>query len=296
MTEERTQQPYLLYVPSTYTDSQEWPLVVACHGTWPYDTADLQMREWASFGERRGIIIAAPRLAGTKGDFPPPPEQQIVLQSQDEQTILAIVAAVKSRYRIAEHRVFMTGWSAGAYAILHAGLRNPDVFRALAVRQGSFDARFMAAPAERLDPWQRILVIYGKTDLLRDQSKAMLGWLRDQGMHPDEREITGAHRRIDPDLPWRFFQDVTRKYPWIRIRAGADDLTQPLRIRFGVDAAPSAVRQKWFFGDGDESYEASPVHAYAAAGPYEVTVNVTLKNGKTYARRRAVTVLPMPLR
>jgi len=99
------------------------------------------MREWARFAENRDIIVVAPQLVGTKGDFPPEPEKQIALQREDEQAILATVSEIKRKYNIAEEQVFMTGWSAGAYAILHTGLRNPDVFRALAIRQGSFNER-----------------------------------------------------------------------------------------------------------------------------------------------------------
>jgi acetyl esterase/lipase len=288
--EERTQQHYLLYVPSTYSDKHTWPLIVACHGTWPYDTAESQMREWARFAEKTGLIVVAPKLVGTKGDFPPSPDQQIALQRNDEEGILSVVSATKRRYNIAEEQVFMVGWSAAAYAILHTGLRNPDVFRALAIRQGSFDDRFMDVPRERIDAWQRVLVIYGMSDLLREQSLAMLKWLWAAGIHPDEREITGSHRRIDPTLSWHYFRGVVQKTPWVRIRAGAADLAKPQEIRFQFDAIPKALRQKWFFGDGAESPEPSPVHAYAQAGRYEVALNVALQNGKKYTRKRVIDV------
>jgi predicted esterase len=288
--DERTHQPYLLYVPSTYKDNYSWPLLIVCHGTWPYDTAELQMREWAKFGEIRGIIVAAPKLAATKGDFPPPPEKQIELQRGDEEIILAVVAALKRKYTIAEEQVFMTGWSAGGYGILYTGLRNPDVFRALAIRQSSFDARFMDVPQDRIDPWQRVLVIYGKGDPLRDQSMEMLKWLWNAGIHPDEREITGTHRRIDPTLPWAFFRDVVKQNPWVRIRANATDFDKPLEIRFALDAIPKAQKQKWFFGDGAESHDATPVHSYARPGRYEVLVNVAVEGGKKYSRKKVITV------
>lgn len=292
--EVRTQRGYLLYVPSTYSDKVRWPLVVACHGTWPYDTAELQMREWAKFAEERGIIVAAPQLTSTKGDFPPPPERQIVAQRDDEQVILSMVSALKRKYSIAEEQVFMTGWSAGAYAILHTGLRNPDVFRAIAVRQGSFDARFMDLPDAKISRWQRILVIYGMSDLLRDQSIEMIGWLRGRGCYVDEREIAGAHRRIDPSLTWKYFREVVKETPWINLRvqpAAADDRRQ---VRFYVDAVPRVLKQKWFFGDGSESGEVTPVHTYVEPGRYQVTVNVALDNGKKYSRSRVIEVRAQP--
>ena len=294
MTEEQSQHKYLLYVPSIYSDKHAWPVIVACHGTWPYDTAELQMREWARFAETTGIIVIAPKLLGTKGDFPPTPEQQIALQREDEKTILGAVSAVKRRYSVAENEVFMTGWSAGGYSILYTGLRNPDVFRALAIRQGSFDERFMDIPKDMVDPWQKVLVIYGVSDLLRDQSMAMLKWLWAAGIHPDEREITGSHRRIDPALPWKYFRDKAKDSPWARIRATVPDSSKPLEIRFDLDAVPKVVRQKWFFGDGSDSHDASPVHAYAEPGRYEVSVNIAMANGKKYSRKRFVQVDRFP--
>lgn len=293
LTDERTQRAYLLYVPSTYSEKNSYSLVVACHGTWPYDTPDLQMREWAAFAENRGIIVVAPQLTATKGDFPPPPEQQVALQNEDEKALLAIVNSVKRQYRIAEERVFMTGWSAGAYSMLHTGLRNPDVFRAFAIRQGSFDARFMEVPKDRLDRWQRILVIYGTADFLRDQSKAMIQWLRDEGMYVDQEEIPGSHRRIDPKLAWRYFCNIVKEAPWVRVRSYAADAADPRVVRFCLDAVPAAVKTRWYFGDGDESTELSPVHTYQDGGRYEVRLEVQLKDGKKYARKHILRVNPL---
>jgi len=288
--EEQTQQPYLLFVPSNYSDKRTWPLLVVCHGTWPYDTAELQIREWAGFAENKGIIVAAPTLAGAKGDLPPDAAKQIALQKQDERLILNMVAALKARYRIAEERVFMTGWSAGAYAILYTGLRNPDVFRALAIRQGTFDQRFMDIPGERMDRWQPIKVVYGSTDFLRDQAKLTIAWLRDNNLYVEEEEIPGTHRRIDPKLIWKFFEQVTRERPWIRIVARAVDSENPLAVRFELKAIPPATRQKWLFGDGADSRDPAPVHTYAQPGRFEVSVDVTVKGGKRYTRKRVIYV------
>lgn len=288
MKEESSGRPYLLYAPSTYSENHAWPLVIVCHGTWPYDTADLQMREWAGFAQSHGILVAAPTLSATKGDFPPPPDKQMALQREDERLILGTVAAIKRRYRIAEEKVFMTGWSAGAYSILHTGLRHPDIFRALLIRQGSFDKRFMDIPADRLDRWQAIKVVYGQTDVLRDQTRESIQWLRDHGLYVDEQEITGTHRRIDPKLAWSYFETVMKERLWIQIRTGVLNPDEPLTVRFDLISVPPVVKQKWFFGDDEESFEASPTHVYAKPGRYEVTVNAALKSGKKYSRKRTI--------
>lgn len=288
-TEASTASDYLLYVPSTYQEKRALPLVVACHGTFPWDGAAAQMREWAKFAEYEGIIVVAPQLESARGDFPPPPPEQKARQEADERRILAVVDEVKRRYRVAEHQIFLTGWSAGAFPILHTGLRHPDVFRAIYIRQGTFNPDFLDIPDDRRHPWQRIHLVYGKTDALRDQSIAAKRWLEEAGYFVTGREMTGAHQRTDPHDAWRFFQEVSRKHPWIRIR-GEKLAADSLRLQFQLDAVPDALEQKWFFGDGGESYERSPVHEYAEPGKYDVTVNVMLKGGQKFRRARTFRV------
>ncbi len=289
-TESTTRSDYFLYVPSTYRKTRPWPLVIACHGTFPWDSARAQMREWAKFAEYEGIIVVAPQLESARGDFPPPAAEQIARQEADERRILAIVDELKRRYTIAEHQVFLTGWSAGAYPILHTGLRNPDIFRALYVRQGTFDPAFMDIPEDRMHRWQRIHIAYAQSDALRDQSIAAKRWLQEQKYYVTSVEISGAHQRTDPHDAWRFFQEVSQKNPWLRIRAERLP-AEGLNVRFELDAVPEALEQKWFFGDGAESYERSPTHEYAQPGRYEVTVNVKLATGQKYRRTKSVRVV-----
>jgi len=64
----------------------------------------------------------------------------------------------------------------------------------------------------------------------------------------------------------------------------------PLSIRFALSAVPPATRLLWNFGDDEESRDDSPTHKYAKPGRYEVSVQVTLKGGKKYKRRRVIHV------
>ena len=138
---------YWLYVPTTYDPAEQWALIVVCHGTVPFDYAGRQIRDWAKLAEERQFIVAAPLLEGVSIILPPPATRQLALQRKDERTILACVRHLKGGYNIAADRVFLTGWSAGAYAVLHTGLRNPHVFRALAVLQGNFNADYLTEAA-----------------------------------------------------------------------------------------------------------------------------------------------------
>lgn len=290
VSDSRTERGYLLYVPSIYTKERSWPLVVACHGTWPYDSADHQMREWAKLAEYEGIIVAAPTLVSSRGDFPPATAKQIELQEEDQKVILSMVEEIKRRYTIDESRVFMTGWSAGAFPLLFTGLRNPDIFRALYIRQGSFDERFQPLSGTEISRWQQIKIVYGKSDILRDQTVACVKWLRDNKAWVDEEEVAGIHRRMDAKFTWSYFEKIAKERPWIRIgmmKARGED---PLAMQFLLETSPVAVKQKWFFGDGGESYDASPIHVYDRPGIYTVRVNVALEGGKTYTRTKNVQV------
>lgn len=289
-TDPATGRKYLLYVPSIYSDRRAWPLVIACHGTPPWDTADLQMREWAQFAEKEGIIVAAPFLVGTRGAFPPPPDRQRVRQRADEEAILSIVGRIKNNYRVAEEQVFMAGWSAGAYAILHTGLRHPELFRSLAIRQGNFDERFMDVADHQLDRWQPVLVILGRIDMMRDQAEQCVQWLRDHGQYVVTDERTGSHRRLDPGIVWRFFKEIVKERPWIRLVTFVPDRSDPLTVRFQVESIPPGAARHWFFGDGADAKGAVASHTYERPGRYEVTVNVELEMGKTYPRRRTLVV------
>ena len=279
---------YYLFVPSHYTDRRSWPLVVLCHGTNPYDSAWAQMREWAKFAEDHDIIVAAPELNGVRGDFPPPPHKQLALQRQDEQTILGVVRALKASHRIADEAVFMAGWSAGGYDVLYAGLRNPHIFRALAVRQGNFDERYLEDVAGRLDRSQRILVYWGTSDPVRPQSEASVKWLRDHGMYVDTESKPGIHRRLPVSIAWDYFKDIYRNTPWIRAMAIIADPASPRSVQFRLRAVPPARAARWEFGDGQTADGLTPRHEYEIAGQYDVTVKVQLENKKWYKRTLTV--------
>jgi poly(3-hydroxybutyrate) depolymerase len=198
ITEQRTLQsdrPYYLYVPSTYDRARQWPLVVTCHGTEPFDDAHKQVQEWADLAENEGFIVAAPHLVGTRAPVLCKPDAQIDLQRQDEQAILEVVDRTKAAYAVAEDRVFLTGWSAGGYAVLFTGLRNPGVFRALAIREGNFDAKYLYPVMDSLDRHQPVLVFFGANDLLKGQAEACIRWLGAQQMNVHRREIASGHVR-----------------------------------------------------------------------------------------------------
>ncbi len=288
----RTPREYFLYVPSTYDPDERWPLVVTCHGTRPYDDARPQAKEWAALAEGRGFIVAAPKLEGVRGDagWFRTADRQIELQLGDEAVILEIVSRVKAAYNVADEQVFLTGWSAGGYAVLFTGLRNPDVFRALAIRQGNFDEDYLSPVIGYLDRQQPILIFFGATDLLKSQAEKCIQWLRSRRMNVHRREIAGGHRRR-PDIAYGFFRKQARE-PWVLVDAIRAYEGQPLAIQARARCHPTAAACDWWFGDGGTGRGTDVVHAYAQPGTYTVTMQAVMPGGGKVLRRLEVTVPP----
>ena len=293
LTESETGGRYLLYVPSWHTNDQRWPVVVTCHGTIPFDTADLQLREWRGLAERVGFLVVAPRLSATNGMTVASAKDQIAGQQEDEAIILNAVRRTITSLNGDPDRVYMVGWSGGAYAVYYTGLRNPSVFRALAVRMGTFHPDFLPDLAPRLDPYQPIAIFFAAGDPLpgvNAQCRQAADFLENLGAsRVFPREVTGGHRRR-PEVAFDFFKEMTRDYALVRPSAVTGVGGDPLEVQFylKVDPPPRAVL--WDFGDGRTGATMNPRHHYDGPGSYTATVIVVTARGAKAQRKLTVGV------
>ncbi|MHC4799467.1 MAG: PKD domain-containing protein [Planctomycetota bacterium] len=271
---------YYLYVPSNYKDQREWSLVITCHGTKYFDTAKLQFDNWKGLAEQKGFLLVAPELVGTSGAHPKT-AKQIARQMEDEAAILSIISSVRAARSVNRNRIFLTGWSAGAYAVLFTGLRNPDIFRALSVRQGNFKPEFLEPCIPFMDRYQPVQIVYGSADPL-DSSQPCIDWLRQHDLEPTTRERPGIHKR-EPQPVFEFFADVVRKRPWIRVHIH-DDPQDLMQVQFRVKASFEPRRYRWDFGDNQRSPIASPQHKYKEPGTYTVKMAVWTEKGAAFTR------------
>ena len=277
---------YHLYVPSYYNAERRWALVVTCHGTPPFDTAAAQLDEWKGVAEQKGFIVAAPELSGTSAILAV--TDQAGRQSEDEATILSVVSSLRASRSIDDTRIFLTGWSAGGYAVLYTGLRHPDVFRALAVMQGNFNPAYVEPCVHYLDRLQPILVMYGNVDPLKDDALKCVEWLKAHDLDPTAIERPGAHRR-DPQPVYNFFAESVRDRPWIRMHV-IDDPQDTMHVRFDAKCSFEPKRYLWDFGDETRSPVAGPDHRYERPGTYTVRVAVYNAADKVYVRQIQVQV------
>jgi len=271
---------YYLYVPTGYSRRSKWPMVITCHGTIPWDTAKRQFDEWKGLAEQKGFLLVAPELVGTSG-FHPKTEKQIKRQIRDEEAIMSIIRSIRGARSVDDNRIFLTGWSAGSYAVLFTGLRHPDVFRALSIRQGNFNPAFFEPCIPFLDRYQPVQVMFGHIDPI-DKTDACVEWLRRHEVEPDVLERPGSHQR-DPLPVFKFFADVIGKRPMIRINVH-DDPADLMKVKFGIKSSFEPERYRWDFGDGQGSVIASPQHKYEKPGLYNLRVATWAPKGKPHIR------------
>ncbi len=282
-------EKYLAYVPSVYDPSRAHPLIVLCHGTEPFDTPRRQIGDWVKLAEEKGFVVIAPHLKGTAARLFHNVQEQVRRQRRDEQTLLDAVRHARGAYNISDDRVFLVSWSAGSYASLFTGLRNPGVFRAVAVLQGNFDPALFEDAVRRVDPHQPVLVLSGAEDVLTGrEGRKCADWLEEHRVNVFRSEKGGGHQG-HPKEACSFFENVVRSVPWMHIRAilTGDD---PLTVQFKIRSSFEPTHYAWAFGDGQTSPVAEPRHTYAQPGTYRVTLDARRSKGAVVRRTVEVKV------
>ena len=282
---------YVLYRPSSYDRDLTWPLVVVCHTSFP-DSPNRQMRHWTQLAESRGFLVVAPSLKGTKSTLPPKAAKQIALQRDDERRILAAIRHVRAGHNVSDERIFIYGWSGGAYAALYTGLKNPETFRAISLLQPKFNGENLTDVEKWIDPYQPVFVNYSIGDaIIGKHGDHCVDWLRSQRANVQEDSM-GPARVSDTRRAVESFEEATRKYAWMHVRAYPASGDNPLAVQFKLRCSYAPTRFRWEFGDGDESPVAEPIHVYPARGSYRVSVTVDDPKGRQDRRTVNVDVPP----
>lgn len=290
---------YYLYLPSYHNLEDRWPIVVACHGSNPFDTAWHQIHEWRGLAEEYSFIVIAPELKSTNSFSPITvlPEVQLSLQRQDEEAILSIVHDVMSKYNGDANHIYLTGWSGGGYIVYYAGLRHPELFRALAIKMGNFDRRFFpdADLKDRLDPYQPVLIITAGDDFpsLSKQAREAYRWLKGIGMKRLRfQEVKGLHNRKPENtrLVLDYFRKISKEYTFVKYKAIVGIDNDPLRVGFTLSADPVPSRVLWDLGDGSIKEGREIIHRYKDFGEYTIRVFVITADSARTERTFKITL------
>jgi poly(3-hydroxybutyrate) depolymerase len=189
--------PYRTYVPTTYTGTKAFPLIVALHGLGGTEDAffDNYEKKLPPLAESHGYIVAAPlgyRVDGSYGwglgNAPADPNTKRT-QDFSEQDVMQVLTRVRQLYKIDESRIYLLGHSMGAIGTWKIAPKYPDIWAAIAPFSGS------GAP----DTLERIravpeIIVHGDADPTVNVagSRAMIAKLKELGTEFKYIEVPGG--------------------------------------------------------------------------------------------------------
>ena len=115
--------PYRVYLPTTYSASKKYPLVVLMHGAGGDETDFIEAYRglWPKLAEQHGYILAAVTGRGPLSGY--------TKASGGEQDVLDVMELVKHHYSVDPARVYLGGHSMGGGATWRIGMAYPDRVR-----------------------------------------------------------------------------------------------------------------------------------------------------------------------
>jgi poly(3-hydroxybutyrate) depolymerase len=189
--------PYRLYVPTTYTGTKPFPLIVALHGLGGTEDSffDGYEKRLPPLAEQHGYIVAAPlgyRVDGSYGwGLGNPPADPVARRTQDlsEQDVMQVLLHVRQQYKIDESRIYLLGHSMGAIGTWKIAPKYSEIWAAIAPISGS------GAPAtlERIRQVPEIIV-HGDNDptVPVTGSRTMVAKMKELGIEHRYIEVPGG--------------------------------------------------------------------------------------------------------
>jgi poly(3-hydroxybutyrate) depolymerase len=117
---------YYLFVPETLDASKPAPLLVTLHGS-GRDGSSL-IEPWKKLAAKEGIVLVGPDAAD---------RQEWAVPVDGPDFLHELIEAIKTRFNIDPHRVYLFGHSAGGSFALLISLFEPEYFAAAAVHAGA---------------------------------------------------------------------------------------------------------------------------------------------------------------
>ena len=114
----KTKREYLLYVPPTYSDRNESPVVLNFHGFGSTASGHLYYSDWRQLSNEHGFVLIYPQgLELEKGGYhwnPDPISSDSKSTSNDLGFVEKLIKKISKKYSVDTSRIYATGFSNGA--------------------------------------------------------------------------------------------------------------------------------------------------------------------------------------
>jgi predicted esterase len=141
---DQTEQPYRIYVPSSYDSGRPAPLIIAMHGTGGnestlFDDKAYQQGAIKRAAEKHGVLLVSPLGRGITE-----------YRGIGENDVFCVLEAVRKRYRVDDNRIYLTGHSMGGTGAAYLALHHPDQFAAVAPLAAAYSFPWLARNAQTI--------------------------------------------------------------------------------------------------------------------------------------------------
>ena len=164
----RKELEYTLYIPKSYDNTKEYPLVVALHGLLSNPKQIIKYPNLQRLAEKHHYVIVAPMGYNDRGWYGSfggriggsIPEN---LGELSEKDVLNVLALTRAELKIDARRVYLYGHSMGGGGSLHLAAKYPDQFAAVAVVAPAYYKPATTLKAIAQTP---VFIVQGELDLL----------------------------------------------------------------------------------------------------------------------------------
>ncbi len=164
----RKELEYTLYIPKSYDNTKEYPLVVALHGLLSNPKQIIRYPNLQRLAEKHNYVIVAPMGYNDRGWYGSfgwriggsIPEN---LGELSEKDVLNVLALTRAELKIDPRRIFLYGHSMGGGGSLHLAAKYPDQFAAVAVVAPAY---YKPASSLKKISQTPLFVVQGELDFL----------------------------------------------------------------------------------------------------------------------------------
>jgi poly(3-hydroxybutyrate) depolymerase len=277
---------YHLYIPRNYTPDRFWPLVITAQGTFPFDQALGQRDRWVNVAEKEGLIICSPDFDSANGLMSVPSDKTPPELERDETATLRILHELKLRYKIDPDAIMISAWSGGGFPAHFIALHHPDLFRCVVGRTANFSPYLADDSFAERARHLNVYLFLGSIDLpgFDQMHQTAAKWFTAHKFpNFSMKTIPGGHDSNETEAA-RYFVDLIRHWPVVRLKAAALSTRNPRLVRFqadvrDADGPPENVSVLWNFGDGTSASGRQVDHTFPKAGLYKVFVTAIDPDG-----------------
>lgn len=211
--------PYALFIPDSYNESDQAPLIVSLHGLGRSHDWLMGYHGLLEEAEAGGFIVVTPLGYIRRGWYGSRPTDDPLDSQYSERDVMEVLGLVREEFNIDSNRIYLWGHSMGGAGTYHIASRHPELFAGLGVAAPATPEPTTATEVLEKIRHLPILVLHGDNDqtVPVELTRNWVETMKELGMQHVYIEISGGDHSLlisqDAENMKKFtdFFTITRK-------------------------------------------------------------------------------------